>query len=76
MAMLVILSVVRVPKLRSSDQMLGSMAYPLYLYREDVLVVVLTFTTRYCSGAFVGAMLASVLVASLMTVIVDASVDR
>ena len=76
MAMLVILSVVRLPKLRSSDQMLGGLTYPLYLYHEDVLVVVLTFTTGYSYGAFVGAMLASVIVASLMTVIVDASVDR
>ncbi len=76
MAMLVILSVVRLPKLRANDQVLGSLTYPLYLYHEDVLVIVLTFTTGYTYGVFVGAMVASVIVASVMTVIVDSSVDR
>ena len=76
MVVLVILSIVRLPRMRSTDKVLGSLTYPLYLYHEDVLVIVLTFTTGYGYGVFVAAMAASVIGASLMTVIVDLLVDR
>jgi peptidoglycan/LPS O-acetylase OafA/YrhL len=76
MAMLTTLSVVHTPKLRRTDQVLGSFTYPLYLYHEDVLVFVLTCTAGYSYGVFAGAMAASMIVACLMTGAVDSLVNR
>ena len=76
MAMLTILSFIDMPKLRRSDQVLGSFTYPLYLYHEDVLVFVLTFTAGYSYGVFAGGMAASMIFACLMTGAVDTLVNR
>ena len=76
MAMLTILSFIGMPKLRRSDQLLGSFTYPLYLYHEDVLVFVLTFTAGYSYHGFAGGLAASVIFACLMTVVVDTLVNR
>jgi peptidoglycan/LPS O-acetylase OafA/YrhL len=76
MSMLITLSFVNSLKLRRTDQVLGSFTYPLYLYHEDVLVFVLTFTAGYSYGIFAGAMAASMIFACLMTGAVDTLVNR
>ena len=76
MSMLITLSFVNSSKLRRTDQVLGSFTYPLYLYHEDVLVFVLTFTAGYSYGIFAGAMAASMIFACLMTGAVDTLVNR
>jgi peptidoglycan/LPS O-acetylase OafA/YrhL len=41
------LAFVSIAKGRAIDRTLGDLTYPLYLYHEDVLVVILTITTGY-----------------------------
>jgi len=61
---------------RDADRVLGGLTYPLYLYHEDVLVIVLTFTVGYSYGVFVGGILLSLLVAIALTALIDPIVTR
>ena len=61
---------------RDTDRVLGGLTYPLYLYHEDVLVVLLTFTIGYSYAVFVTGILLSLLVAMALTNLVDPIVTR
>ncbi len=59
-----------------TDRVLGSLTYPLYLYHEGVIVMVLTMTTGYSYGIFTAGILISLITAIALTVLVDPLVNR
>ncbi|WP_428535069.1 acyltransferase family protein [Rhodopila sp.] len=61
---------------RDTDRVLGGLTYPLYLYHQDVLVLLLTFTVGYSYAVFVTGILLSLLVAMALTSLVDPMVTR
>jgi peptidoglycan/LPS O-acetylase OafA/YrhL len=65
-----------IDKWRSTDRMFGNITYPLYLYHEDVLVLILTFTTGYSYAMFSVGVVLSVLVAVILMALVDPAVAK
>ena len=61
---------------RNTDRVLGGLTYPLYLYHQDVLVLLLTFTVGYSYAVFVIGILLSLLVAMALTTLVDPILSR
>ena len=61
---------------RGIDRLLGNLTYPLYLYHEVVLIVILTFTTGYSYGTLVAGFALSLATAALMMALVDPAVTR
>jgi peptidoglycan/LPS O-acetylase OafA/YrhL len=61
---------------RTTDRMLGNLTYPLYLYHEVVLIVVLTFTTGYAYSTLAIGFALSLATAALMMALVDPAVTR
>jgi peptidoglycan/LPS O-acetylase OafA/YrhL len=61
---------------RSVDRMLGNLTYPLYLYHEVVLIVVLTFTTLYAYSTLAMGFALSLATAALMMALVDPAMNR
>jgi peptidoglycan/LPS O-acetylase OafA/YrhL len=61
---------------RQVDETLGALTYPLYLYHENVLVIILTFTVGYSYFAFVGGIVLSLAVAVAATALIDPLVNR
>ncbi len=76
LGMLSVLAFSKIARWRETDRVLGGLTYPLYLYHEVVLVIVLTFTVGYSYGVFVGGILLSLLVAIALTALVDPVVNR
>lgn len=76
LSILSVLAFSRIARWRETDRVLGGLTYPLYLYHEDVLVMVLTFTVGYSYGVFVAAILLSLLAAVVLTALVDPIVTR
>ena len=70
------LAFVRISQWRNADRLLGNLTYPLYLYHEDVLVIVLTFTIGYSYSVLAAAVLLSLLVAIMLTALVDPLVNQ
>ena len=54
-----------------TDRFLGNLTYPLYLYHESVLIVILTFTTGYSYGVFAAGMGVSLVIAVAMMALLD-----
>lgn len=61
---------------RKLDRLFGQLTYPLYLYHEVVLVVLLTFTDGYRYSILCAGIAASLLVAWLLARVVDPGIDR
>ncbi len=70
------LACVNIRRWRPADVFLGNLTYPLYLYHEDVLVLILTFTTGYSYGMFSAGIVLSVLAAAGFMALVDPVVTR
>lgn len=76
LAALALLGFGRLTAWRAPDRLLGNLTYPLYLYHEDVLVVLLTFTTGYSYRVFGAGLVLSLVVAILLAAVVDPVVNR
>ena len=63
-------------RFRLVDSRLGAMTYPLYLYHEDVLVLVLTFFSGYSYAVFGTALILSVAAAWALMKLIDPAIDR
>jgi peptidoglycan/LPS O-acetylase OafA/YrhL len=74
-ALLVFLAFRRFTGMRRLDRRLGVLTYPLYLYHQDVLVGVLTFTAGYSYFVFAAGMALSIVVSALLCLIIDPVVD-
>lgn len=61
---------------RGADRWLGNLTYPLYLYHEDVLVGLLTFTVGYSYGVFAAGLVLSFLAAAGLMSAVDPIIGR
>jgi peptidoglycan/LPS O-acetylase OafA/YrhL len=61
---------------RSVDRTLGNLTYPLYLYHEVVLIVVLTFTTGYTYAVLALGFGLSLATSVVMMAMVDPAVTR
>ena len=61
---------------RGIDRILGNLTYPLYLYHEVVLIVILTATTGYSYGVLALGSALSFAMAALMMASVDPAVSR
>lgn len=61
---------------RDIDRTLGNLTYPLYLYHEDVLIVVLTVTTGYTYGTLAIGVALSFVTAAVLMALVDPTVTR
>ena len=66
-----ILALVTIGRGQGTDRLVGNLTYPLYLYHESVLIVVLTFTTGYSYGVFVAGMGLSLMTAVAMMALID-----
>ncbi len=76
MALMVILAFGRFSRFRAGDRFFGNVTYPLYLYHENVLIFLLTFTTGYSYGMLVGGLLLSVLVSVGFYAAIDPVINR
>ena len=76
LSVMTMLAFATIAKGRSTDRTLGNLTYPLYLYHEDVLVVVLTFTTGYSYWVLAAGILLSLLTAMIFVALVDPLVTR
>ncbi|MBN8874810.1 MAG: acyltransferase [Rhodospirillales bacterium] len=76
LATMCVLAFVTIRAGRRTDQFLGSITYPLYLYHETVFVVAATLTVGYSYGVFMLAIAASLLVAWAARMTIDPLVDR
>jgi peptidoglycan/LPS O-acetylase OafA/YrhL len=56
---------------RDIDRTLGNLTYPLYLYHEVVLIVILTVTTGYSYSTFALSFVLSFVVAAILMALVD-----
>ena len=73
---LTVLAFSNITRWRKADRILGGLTYPLYLYHEDVLVIVLTFTVGYSYLVFAAGIALSLLMAIALTALVDPMVNR
>jgi peptidoglycan/LPS O-acetylase OafA/YrhL len=70
------LAFVSIAKGRAIDRTLGDLTYPLYLYHEDVLVVILTVTTGYAYSTLAVGFALSFAIAAILMALVDPAVSR
>ena len=68
------LAFVSIVKGRAIDRTLGDLTYPLYLYHEDVLVVILTVTTGYAYSTLAVGFVLSFVTAAILMALVDPAV--
>jgi peptidoglycan/LPS O-acetylase OafA/YrhL len=61
---------------RETDRWLGNLTYPLYLYHEVVLIVVLTFSPVYAYTTLAAGILLSLLLAAGLMALVDPAMTR
>ena len=61
---------------RTHDRLLGNLTYPLYLYHENVLILLLTFTVGYTWSTFVAGLLLGLLAAIGFYRLIDPSIGR
>ena len=66
----------RFARFRTKDRLLGNLTYPLYLYHEDVLILMLTFTVGYTWSRFAGGLLLGLLAAIGFYRLIDPSIGR
>ncbi len=76
MTIMTVLAFTPITRGRSLDRLLGNLTYPLYLYHEVVLIVILTFTTGYSYGTLALGFALSLAVAAAMMALVDPAVAR
>ncbi len=76
LSVLVALAFANISKWRATDRFVGNLTYPLYLYHEVVLVVILTFTTGYSYSMFCVGILLSLLVAGILMAVVEPAVTK
>jgi peptidoglycan/LPS O-acetylase OafA/YrhL len=74
LSIMTVLAFAQIPKGRAIDRMLGNLTYPLYLYHEDALIVVLTLTTGYAYTTLAMGVVLSFLTAAILMAIVDPAV--
>ena len=60
---------------RRIDRMLGDLTYPLYLYHEVVLIVILTVSTEYTYGTLAVGFVLSFVAAAILMMLVDPAVS-
>jgi peptidoglycan/LPS O-acetylase OafA/YrhL len=65
-----------IAKSRAIDRTFGDLTYPLYLYHEDVLVVILTVTTGYAYSTLAAGFVLSFVTAAILMMLVDPAVTR
>ena len=65
-----------IAKGRAIDRTFGDLTYPLYLYHEDVLVVILTVTTGYAYSTLAAGFVLSFVTAAILMRLVDPAVTR
>ena len=65
-----------IAKGRAIDRTFGDLTYPLYLYHEDVLVVILTVTTGYAYSTLAAGFVLSFVTAAILMMLVDPAVTR
>jgi peptidoglycan/LPS O-acetylase OafA/YrhL len=56
---------------RRIDRTLGDLTYPLYLYHEVVLIVILSVTTEYAYSTLVAGFVLSLITAAILMALVD-----
>jgi peptidoglycan/LPS O-acetylase OafA/YrhL len=76
LSMMAALAFAPISKGRNVDRALGNLTYPLYLYHEVVLIVVLTLTTGYSYLTVAIAVVLSFVTAAAMMALVDPAVTR
>jgi peptidoglycan/LPS O-acetylase OafA/YrhL len=76
LGLMALLAFARFSGMRRADRYLGNLTYPLYLYHEDVLVLLLIVTAGYSYGVFLAGMGLSLLVAALAYATLDPLVNR
>jgi peptidoglycan/LPS O-acetylase OafA/YrhL len=76
LGIMTVLAFAKIAKGRNADRWLGNLTYPLYLYHEDVLVAVLTFTVGYSYGMFAAGILFSLMAAIVLMALVDPAITR
>ena len=76
LSVMTVLAFAPMSKGRNIDQMLGNLTYPLYLYHEIVLIVVLTLTTSYAYTVVAITVVLSFVTAATMMALVDPAVTR
>jgi peptidoglycan/LPS O-acetylase OafA/YrhL len=59
---------------RNLDRTLGDLTYPLYLYHEVVLIVILTVTTEYAYSTLAVGFVLSFVTAGVLMALVDPAV--
>ncbi len=68
---LTILAFAQFGKHRRADQMAGDLTYPLYLYHEVVLIVLLTLFPTYSYGVFAAGIVLSLAVSAILMALLD-----
>ena len=76
LSVMTVLAFAPMSKGRKVDQALGNLTYPLYLYHEIVLIVVLTLTTGYAYTTVAITVVLSFITAAAMMALVDPAVTR
>jgi peptidoglycan/LPS O-acetylase OafA/YrhL len=74
--MMTALAFAPISKGRYVDRALGNLTYPLYLYHEVVLIVVLTLTTGYAYTTLAITVVLSLVTAAALMALVDPAVTR
>jgi peptidoglycan/LPS O-acetylase OafA/YrhL len=76
LTMMIAFAFVPIAKGRNADRTLGNLTYPLYLYHEVVLIVVLTLTTGYAYTTLAITVVLSFVTAIVLMALVDPAVTR
>jgi peptidoglycan/LPS O-acetylase OafA/YrhL len=76
LSMMTALAFAPISKGRNVDRALGNLTYPLYLYHEVVLIVVLTLTTGYAYTTLAITVILSLVTAAAMMALIDPAVTR
>lgn len=76
LGIMTMLAFIKITKFRRADQWFGNLTYPLYLYHENVMIVMLTFTVGYHYSTFIAGLALSFVIAATMMAVVDPAVTR
>lgn len=71
LGVMTILAFVRIDRGRGADQVMGNLTYPLYLYHEVVLIVLVTLIPSYSYSLFATGIVLSFAVAGVLMALVD-----
>jgi peptidoglycan/LPS O-acetylase OafA/YrhL len=74
LAIMTSLAFIPIARGRRIDRVLGNLTYPLYLYHEVVLIVILTVTTGYAYTTLALGVVLSVVMAAILMALVDPAV--